>query len=135
MMSKERPIRVLIAKPGMDGHDRGAKTLVLALRDEGMEVVYTGLRQTPESIARTAVQEGVDVVGLSCLSGSHNYLFPRVVELLLEKGMSGVLVIGGGIIPEDDIPYLKQKGMEAVFGPGSSTKDIAGFIREKVKRD
>ncbi|MGA2670247.1 MAG: cobalamin B12-binding domain-containing protein [Dehalococcoidia bacterium] len=134
-MSKERPIRVLIAKPGMDGHDRGAKTLVLALRDEGMEVVYTGLRQTPESIARTAVQEGVDVVGLSCLSGSHNYLFPRVVELLLEKGMSGVLVIGGGIIPEDDIPYLKQKGMEAVFGPGSSTKDIAGFIREKVKRD
>jgi methylmalonyl-CoA mutase, C-terminal domain len=135
VMSKERPIRVLIAKPGMDGHDRGAKTLVLALRDEGMEVVYTGLRQTPESIARTAVQEGVDVVGLSCLSGSHNYLFPRVVELLLEKGMSGVLVIGGGIIPEDDIPYLKQKGMEAVFGPGSSTKDIAGFIREKVKRD
>jgi methylmalonyl-CoA mutase, C-terminal domain len=134
-MSKERSIRVLIAKPGMDGHDRGAKTLVLALRDEGMEVVYTGLRQTPESIARTAVQEGVDVVGLSCLSGSHNYLFPRVVELLLEKGMSGVLVIGGGIIPEDDIPYLKQKGMEAVFGPGSSTKDIAGFIREKVKRD
>jgi methylmalonyl-CoA mutase, C-terminal domain len=134
-MSKEKSIRVLIAKPGMDGHDRGAKTLVLALRDEGMEVVYTGLRQTPESIARTAVQEGVDVVGLSCLSGSHNYLFPRVVELLLEKGMSGVLVIGGGIIPEDDIPYLKQKGMEAVFGPGSSTKDIAGFIREKVKRD
>lgn len=134
-MGKERPIRVLIAKPGMDGHDRGAKTLVLALRDEGMEVVYTGLRQTPESIARTAVQEDVDVVGLSCLSGSHNYLFPKVVELLLEKGMSGVLVIGGGIIPENDILYLKQKGMEAVFGPGSSTKDIAGFIREKVKRD
>jgi len=129
----ERPIRVLIAKPGLDGHDRGAKTLILALRDEGMEVIYTGMRQTPEGITQAAVQEDVDVVGLSCLSGAHNYLFPKVVELLHKQGMKDVLVIGGGIIPEEDIPYLKQNGIEEVFGPGSSIKDIANSIREKTK--
>jgi methylmalonyl-CoA mutase, C-terminal domain len=135
MESKQkRPIRVLIGKPGLDGHDRGAKSIVLALRDAGMEVIYTGLRQTPESIAQTAIQEDVDVVGLSCLSGAHNYLLPRVVELLKEKGARKVLVIGGGIIPEEDIAELKGQGIEKVFGPGSSTKDIANFIREKVMR-
>ena len=129
----ERHIRVLIAKPGLDGHDRGAKALVLALRDEGMEVIYTGLRQTPESIVATAVQEDVDVVGLSCLSGAHHYLFPRVIELLKGKGMENVLVIGGGIIPEEDIPYLTEKGIKKIFGPGSSIVEIAKFIREKVQ--
>lgn len=128
----ERPIRVLIAKPGLDGHDRGAKALVLALRDEGMEVIYSGLRQTPESIVQTAIQEDVDVVGLSSLCGAHNYLFPKVVELLNEKGATQVLVMGGGIIPEEDIPYLKQNGIEGVFGSGSSIKDIANFIRERL---
>ena len=130
---RKRPIRVLMAKPGLDGHDRGAKALVLALRDEGMEVIYSGLRQTPESIVATAVQEDVDVVGLSCLTGAHNYLFPRVVKLLHEKDMKNVLVIGGGIIPEEDCPYLMEKGIERVFGPGSSIKSIADFIREKVE--
>ena len=129
-MAGERKIKVLIAKPGLDGHDRGVKVLSLGLRDEGMEVIYTGIRQTPESIAEAAVQEGVDVVGLSCLSGAHNYLFPRVVELLREKGAGDKLVIGGGIIPEEDIPFLTEKGISAVFGPGTAIKTIADFIRK-----
>jgi len=132
--SAKKAIRVLIAKPGLDGHDRGAKVLVLGLKDEGMEVIYTGIRQTPETIAETAVQEDVNVVGLSLLSGAHNYMFPRVVELLKEKGMTNVLVIGGGIIPEDDIPMLKKSGIREIFGPGTAIKDVANFIRKNVKR-
>ena len=133
-MDEKRRIRVLIGKPGLDGHDRGAKALILALRDRGMEVIYTGIRQTPEMIAQAAMQEDVDVVGLSCLSGSHDSLFPRVVELLKEQECGDVLVIGGGIIPEDDIPYLKEKGIKAIFGPGSSVDSIAAFIEENIKR-
>jgi len=129
-----KPIRVLIAKPGLDGHDRGAKVVTLGLRDEGMEVIYTGIRQTPESIAETAVQEDVDVVGLSCLSGAHGHYFPKVADLLREKGMSEVLVIGGGIVPEEDIPPLEKAGIKGVFGPGSPIKDIANFIRSNIKR-
>jgi len=132
MMEKEEPIRVLIAKPGLDGHDRAAKVITLGLRDEGMEVIYTGIRQTPESIAETAAQEDVDVVGLSSLSGAHNYHFTKVVDLLREKGMNRVLVIGGGIIPEEDISLLKANGIKAIFGPGSSIKEIASYIRENV---
>lgn len=132
MRDTNRTIRVLIAKLGLDGHDRGAKALVLALRDQGMEVIYSGIRQTPEVVVESAIQEGVDVIGLSSLSGGHIYHFPRVVELLAERGASDVLVIGGGIVPEDDIPYLKEKGIIGVFGPGSRTQDIANFIREKV---
>ena len=128
-MAAEGKIRVLVAKPGLDGHDRGAKVLALALRDAGMEVIYTGLRQTPELIAAAAIQEDVDVVGLSCLSGAHLHLFPRVVELLAEQGADDIMVIGGGIIPESDIPELKAKGTREVFGPGSSTEDIVAYIR------
>jgi methylmalonyl-CoA mutase C-terminal domain/subunit len=134
MKRKEKSIRVLIAKPGLDGHDRGAKMLTLGLRDEGMEVIYTGIRQTPEAIVQTALQEDVDVVGLSCLSGGHRYHFPQVVNLLREKGMSEVLVIGGGIIPPDEIPLLKEKGIKGIFGPGTRIKDVASFIRENVPR-
>jgi len=134
MKETGKPIRVLIAKPGLDGHDRGAKVLTLGLRDEGMEVIYTGIRQTPESIVEAAVQEDVDVVGLSCLSGAHNYHFPKVVELLREKGMNQALVIGGGIIPQEDIPSLKEKGIKGIFGSGTPIKDIANFIRENVER-
>ncbi|HEY7711637.1 MAG TPA: cobalamin B12-binding domain-containing protein [Candidatus Entotheonella sp.] len=130
-MAAEGKIRVLVAKPGLDGHDRGAKVLALALRDAGMEVIYTGLRQTPELIAAAAIQEDVDVVGLSCLSGAHLHLFPRVVELLAEQGADDIMVIGGGIIPEQDIPELKAKGTREVFGPGSSTQDIIAYIREQ----
>ena len=133
MEKATRPIRMLLAKPGLDGHDRGAKVLTLALRDEGMEVIYTGTKQTAESIVQTAVQEDVDVVGLSSMAGAHTYYFPRVVELLKEAGMNEVLVIGGGIIPEEDIPSLKGAGIKEVFGPGSSIKDIADFIRKNVK--
>jgi len=129
----KRPIRILIAKPGLDGHDRGVKVLALGLRDEGMEVIYSGLRQTPEEIVRTAIQEGVDVIGLSSLSGAHNYHFPKVAELVSQKGKGDALIIGGGIIPEEDIPYLKEKGIKAIFGPGSKVKDIAQFIRNNVK--
>jgi methylmalonyl-CoA mutase C-terminal domain/subunit len=132
-MNEGRIIRVLIAKPGLDGHDRGAKVLALGLRDEGMEVVYTGLRQTPEKIARTAIQEDVDVVGLSCLSGAHNKLFPRVVELLKEGGKEDSLVIGGGLIPEEDIPGLKGKGISEIFTSGTSIHTIAEYIRQNVK--
>jgi len=133
-MSEEKKVRVLIAKPGLDGHDRGAKVLALGLKGEGMEVIYTGLRQIPEKIAQAAIQEGVDVVGLSCLSGAHNSLFPRVVEPLKEAGMEDILVIGGGIIPEEDIPFLKEKGISEIFGPGTSIKEIADYIRQNIKR-
>ena len=115
----DRKIRVLVAKPGLDGHDRGAKVIARALRDDGMEVIYTGLRQTPEQIVQAAMQEDVDVIAMSLLSGAHNHLFPRGTELLAEKGIGDVLVIGGGVIPEDDIPFLKSKGIAAVFGPGT----------------
>ena len=130
----QKRIKVLIAKPGLDGHDRGAKVLTLALRDEGMEVIYTGIRQTPEKIVKAAIQEDVDVIGLSCHSAAHNYLFPEVVRLLREKGVKDVLVIGGGIIPEEDIPFLKEQGIPAIFGPGSLIKKIADYIRENVRR-
>lgn len=127
-------IRVLVAKPGLDGHDRGAKVIARALRDAGMEVVYTGLRQTPEQIVETALQEDVDVIGLSSLSGAHTVLFPKVIQLLKEKGMDDVLVIGGGVIPDADIDSLKQAGIAEVFTPGASTVDIANFIKEKFNK-
>jgi methylmalonyl-CoA mutase C-terminal domain/subunit len=130
----ERKIRVLVAKPGLDGHDRGAKIVARALRDAGMEVIYTGLHQTAEMIVETAVQEDVDVIGLSLLSGAHMTLFVDVTELLKEKGMSNVLVIGGGIIPEEDAPKLKKAGIAGVFGPGTHCEDIVSFIKKKVKR-
>ncbi len=129
-MTTARKIRVLIAKPGLDGHDRGAKVLALALRDAGIEVIYTGLRQQPEQIVAAAIQEDVDVVGLSCLSGAHNVLFPRVVELLREQGAGDILVLGGGTIPEHDVPALQASGVRALFGPGSSIADIVEHIRE-----
>jgi methylmalonyl-CoA mutase C-terminal domain/subunit len=127
-----KKIRVLIAKPGLDGHDRGAKVIARALRDAGMEVVYTGIRQTPEMIAEAALQEDVDVVGLSILSGAHMTLFPRVMELLHQNGMDDVLVVAGGIIPDEDVPVLKKMGIQGVFGPGTPTDTIAGFIRENA---
>jgi methylmalonyl-CoA mutase C-terminal domain/subunit len=124
-----RPIRVLVAKPGLDGHDRGAKVVAAALRDAGMEVVYTGLHQTPEMIATAAVQEDVDVVGLSILSGAHMTLFPRVVELLREAGRDDVLVTGGGIIPKEDMEELQRLGVGRLFGPGTPTSDLVEFIQ------
>ena len=131
-MSAHRSVRVLIAKPGLDGHDRGAKVIARALRDAGMEVVYTGIRQTPEMIAEAALQEDVDVVGMSILSGAHMALFPRVLDLLREAGMDDVLVVAGGIIPDEDVPTLNEMGIEGIFGPGTPTKTIVGFIRENV---
>ncbi|HET7677157.1 MAG TPA: cobalamin B12-binding domain-containing protein [Candidatus Limnocylindrales bacterium] len=128
----ERPIKVLIAKPGLDGHDRGAKVLARGLRDEGFEVVYTGLRQTPEMIVSAALQEDVDVVGLSILSGAHMTLLPRICALLQEQGMHDVLVTAGGIIPDDDIPALTEAGVSRVFGPGTTIGQVAEFIRENV---
>ena len=129
-MTAGRKIRVLIAKPGLDGHDRGAKVLALALRDAGMEVIYTGLRQQPEQIAAAAIQEDVDVVGLSCLSGAHTHLFPRVVELLRARGAEDILVVGGGTIPDSDVAELQAKGISAVFGPGTSLATIVTYIHE-----
>jgi len=129
----ERPIKVLIAKPGLDGHDRGAKVLARGLRDEGFEVVYTGLRQTPEMVATAALQEDVDVVGLSILSGAHMTLVPRICALLREKGLDDVLVAAGGIIPDDDLPVLREAGVAAVFGPGTTIADVAAFIRANVR--
>ncbi len=129
----DAPIRVLIAKPGLDGHDRGAKVIARALRDAGMEVIYTGLRQTPEMVVEAAIQEDVDVVGLSILSGAHMTLVPRICELLRKQGLQHVLVCVGGIVPEEDLPALKTAGVAAVFGPGTSTEDVAKFIRENVK--
>lgn len=133
MTETERKIRVLIAKPGLDGHDRGAKVVARALRDSGFEVIYTGLRQTPEQIAEAALQEDVDVVGLSILSGAHMKLFPKIMKLLAKKGMDDVLVIAGGIIPEDDIEPLKKIGIKAIFGPGTPTGEIVEFVRKHVK--
>ena len=128
-----KKIRVLIAKPGLDGHDRGAKVVARALRDAGMEVIYTGLRQTPEQIVETAIQEDVDVIGLSILSGAHTHLFPKVMELLKENNIKDIIVMGGGVIPEEDIPELKKAGVAEIFTPGTDTRDIIKFIREKVK--
>jgi methylmalonyl-CoA mutase C-terminal domain/subunit len=128
-----RKIRVLVAKPGLDGHDRGAKVIARALRDAGMEVIYTGIRQTPEQIANTAIQEAVDIVGLSSLSGAHNNLFPKVVQILKEKNAEDILVFGGGIIPVDDIPALKKAGIREIFQPGASTEDIIKYIHKNVQ--
>jgi len=130
----ERKIRVLVAKPGLDGHDRGAKIVARALRDAGMEVIYTGLHQTAEMVVETAIQEDVDVIGLSLLSGAHMTLFVDVTKLLKEKKMDDVLVVGGGIIPEEDVPKLKKAGVAGVFGPGTYIEDIVEFIKKNVKR-
>jgi methylmalonyl-CoA mutase C-terminal domain/subunit len=131
----DRKIRVLVAKPGLDGHDRGAKVVARVLRDAGMEVIYTGLRQTPEMIVAAALQEDVDVIGLSILSGAHMTLFPKIVELAKEKGLDDVVFLAGGIIPDDDVPALKAMGLRGIFGPGASAEEIAGFVRESVKKD
>ena len=129
----ERKIRVVVAKPGLDGHDRGAKIVARALRDAGIEVIYTGLHQTPEQIVATAIQEDVDAIGLSVLSGAHNYLFARVLELLKEKSAEDIVVFGGGIIPAEDIQALKAMGVRELFTPGASTQDIVRFVREHVR--
>lgn len=129
----DKKIRILIAKPGLDGHDRGAKVIARALRDAGMEVIYTGLRQTPEMIVEAALQEDVDAIGLSILSGAHNTLLPRVLELLKQNGLDDVLVFAGGIIPDEDIPRLKAIGIRGIFGPGTNTDDVVAFIREQVE--
>lgn len=134
-MAGERRIRVLVAKPGLDGHDRGAKVVARALREAGMEVIYTGIRQTPEMIAEAALQEDVDVVGLSALSGAHTALFPRIVELLKRKGVNDVLLVAGGIIPDEDLPMLEALGFKGIFGPGTDTRDTVRFIREHVPAD
>ncbi|MCX5903634.1 MAG: cobalamin B12-binding domain-containing protein [Proteobacteria bacterium] len=131
-MGKDTIVRVMVAKPGLDGHDRGAKVIARALRDAGMEVIYTGLRQTPEQIVTAALQEDVDALLLSILSGAHNHLFPRITQLLREKGGENILVMGGGVIPQDDIPGLKQAGIREVFGPGTSTEVIVNFVKENV---
>jgi methylmalonyl-CoA mutase, C-terminal domain len=127
-MGKTKKIRVLAAKPGLDGHDRGVKVVALALMNSGMEVVYTGLRQTPTQIVESAIQEDVDVIAMSILSGAHDYLFPKVMELLKEKGATDILVLGGGIIPDEDIPPLKEAGIAEIFGPGTVTTDIISYI-------
>jgi methylmalonyl-CoA mutase, C-terminal domain len=132
-MATDQKIRVLVAKPGLDGHDRGAKVIARALRDAGMEVIYTGLRQTPDMVVNAALQEDVDVIGLSILSGAHNAIIPRVMELAKQNKMDDVLVLVGGIIPDQDIPALKQQGVAAVFQPGTPMDDIVKFIRENVK--
>jgi methylmalonyl-CoA mutase C-terminal domain/subunit len=132
-MAKDKKIRVLAAKPGLDGHDRGVKVVASALMDAGMEVVYTGLRQTPSQIVESAIQEDVDVIAMSILSGAHDYLFPKVMELLGEKGVTDMLVIGGGIIPDADIPALKTAGISEVFGPGTTTTEIIDYIKANVK--
>jgi methylmalonyl-CoA mutase C-terminal domain/subunit len=133
MMGGKKKIRVVVAKPGLDSHDRGAKVIARAFRDAGMEVIYTGLRQTPEQIVETALQEDVDVIALSILSGAHMTLFPRVMELVEERRLDDVLVFAGGIIPEDDIPTLKKIGIVEVFGPGTNTDELIRFIRHNVK--
>jgi methylmalonyl-CoA mutase C-terminal domain/subunit len=129
-----KTVRILVAKPGLDGHDRGAKYIARALKDAGYEVIYTGIRQTPESIVATAIQEDVDFVGLSLLSGAHNELFPKVVRLLREKDASDIIVFGGGVIPTEDIPFLKEKGVEAVFTPGTPIKEITDFIEKRLEK-
>ena len=133
-VTRQRKIRVLVAKPGLDGHDRGAKTVATALRDHGMEVIYTGLHQTPEAVAEIAAQEDVDVVGLSILSGAHMALLPRVVQLVRERGMDEVLIAAGGIIPDADVTKLKDAGIAEIFGPGTSIGQIARYFRETVRR-
>ena len=130
----DRPIRVLVAKPGLDGHDRGAKVIARSLRDAGMEVIYTGLRQTPEQIVAASIQEDVDVVAMSILSGAHNHLFPKVVRLLQEEGVDDVLILGGGVIPEEDIPGLLEGGLKAIFTPGTPTTDVIEFIKANIIR-
>ncbi|HET7185089.1 MAG TPA: cobalamin B12-binding domain-containing protein [Terriglobales bacterium] len=132
-MPAERKIRVLVAKPGLDGHDRGAKVIARALRDAGMEVIYTGLRQTPEMVVNAALQEDVDVIGLSILSGAHNAIVPRVMDLLKQNNMDDVLVLVGGIIPDQDVPALKQKGVAGIFQPGTAMDEIVQFIRQNIK--
>jgi len=133
--AKDRPIRVLVAKVGLDGHDRGAKIIAAALRDAGMEVIYTGLRQTPEMVVNAALQEDVDAIGISILSGAHNTVFPKIIQLMKEKGMDDILLTGGGIIPEDDMKQLNEKGVGQLFAPGTATSDIADYIREWVKKN
>ncbi len=133
-MGNDRKIRVLIAKPGLDGHDRGAKVIARAFRDAGFEVIYTGLRQTPEMIVSAAIQEDVDAIGLSCLSGAHMHLFPKVMELLKAKGVDDILVFGGGTIPDEDISKLKACGVAEVYTPGASTQDAIAFVRENLKQ-
>ena len=133
-MTTERKIRVLIAKPGLDSHDRGAKIVARALRDAGMEVIYTGLRQTPEQIVETALQEDVDVIGLSILSGAHTTLFPKIMEFLKNKGMDTVLVFAGGRIPQEDVPALKKIGIKEIFGPGTSTSVLVKFVQENTRK-
>ncbi|MCA1554406.1 MAG: cobalamin B12-binding domain-containing protein [Chloroflexi bacterium] len=130
----ERKIRVIIAKPGLDGHDRGAKVVARALRDAGMEVIYTGLRQTPEMIVEAAIQEDADVIGLSILSNAHMAIFPKIVDLLKKDGRDDILLFAGGIIPDDDVPTLKQMGFRRIFGPGADTREIVKFIRDEVER-
>lgn len=130
----ENPIRVLVGKPGLDGHDRGAKVIARALRDAGMEVIYTGLRQTPEQIVHAAIQEDVDCVAVSILSGAHNTLLPRINELLVKEGGEDILFVAGGVIPEADIPFLKEQGVKAIFTPGTPTSVSIDFIKEHVKR-
>lgn len=129
----EKRIRVLVAKPGLDGHDRGAKVVARALRDAGMEVIYTGLRQTPEQIVAAAIQEDVNVVAMSLLSGAHSHLFPKVVKLLKEKGADDILIVGGGVIPDADIPFLKESGIAEIFTPGTPTSVAVDFIKSHVK--
>lgn len=132
-MKKQRKVRIMVAKPGLDGHDRGARIIARAYRDAGYEVVYTGLHQSPEEIVEAAVQEDVDMIGLSSLAGAHRYLFPRVVELLKEKGADDIVVCGGGIIPDEDIAFLKKAGIKEVFTPGSSLDEIVGWVEENIK--
>lgn len=129
----KRPVRVLVAKVGLDGHDRGAKVIATALRDAGMEVIYTGLRQTPEMVVNAALQEDVDAIGVSILSGAHNTVFPKIIALMKERGMNDVLLTGGGIIPEDDMKSLNELGVGKLFPPGTTTSEIAGYIKEWVK--
>jgi methylmalonyl-CoA mutase, C-terminal domain len=134
-MSETRPIRVLVAKPGLDGHDRGAKVIARALRDAGMEVIYTGIRQTPEMIVEAAIQEDVDAILMSILSGAHMAIFPRVMELLKENGVDDVLVAAGGILPDEDVPAIKAMGIKGCFGPGTSTEEIIEFVRNNIQAD
>lgn len=132
-MSSERKVRILIAKPGLDGHDRGAKIIARGFRDAGFEVIYTGLHQTPEQIVAAAIQEDVDGIGLSILSGAHDYIFPQVIQLLKEKGANDIVVFGGGIIPEEDIPPLKEVGVKALFLPGTPIEEAVKWVRENIK--
>ena len=132
-MSPKRKIRILIAKPGLDGHDRGARIIARAFRDAGHEVIYTGLHQTPEQIVAAAIQEDVDLIGLSILSGAHDYVFPRVIELLREKGAGDIMTIGGGIIPEEDIPGLKKAGVKAIFTPGTTIEEALAWVKKNVR--